>query len=126
MGKKALIVTHHQTNAGTYGSVFSSKGLPSDIRLSKDSALEKVGIDDYTLYVVEANLGNPMTNDISGMLSIYEAVKPRVEGRLARFVAISATQSAVDETLKRGIEAKHKRDVDYEYLQSLAQNALKL
>ena len=108
MSYRALIALHGNDSAENLKSCLQSFGIESDITHNQEEAMTLARSNNHQLYAIEANLGFSMTSRIENMLAIYELVKSRVDLGLAKFVAISGTDSALEATKKRGIEAIDK------------------
>lgn len=106
--KKALLATHDD---GLFIRAMRRqlRGYEfTDVR-TVDEALRLCAENRYDVYVVEANLGEPYTANITGFRRIYEAlVSQGVEGLEQRMVAFSSTQGALDAVAQLGIPTVEK------------------
>jgi hypothetical protein len=103
--KKALLGMHHEVVAEAYVDSLELDGYKVKVVKTEQEMLEEAKREKYQVYIMDANLGYPGSEDITPCVRFYELVKERVEIGKAKFVAISGNPIAIQAAKKQGIPA---------------------
>jgi len=108
---EVLLGLHNSEYLETYEDFFKcATKYSTDSAKTYEEMLKKVREKEYKIYIMDLNLGKPMSEDITPAVEIYNLIKSRVERGLAKFIAISGDWMVVESAQKRGIPAEVKGD----------------
>ena len=106
MTKTILIGFHNPRNLSSYVRLFEGEGFKVDAVDTSREMEARARSTQYDAYLMDANLGWPMSQIVDGCKGIYDLVKPRVEAGEARFLALSGTSKAIENARKLGIPSE--------------------
>ena len=110
--KKALLATHVNDPSFNTSVRRSLLGYELTAAATVEEALKLCAGTQYDAYVIEANLGHPRQDDITGFRQIYNTLRAQgVQGLEQRMVGFSSTQGALDAVEDLGIPTVYKRDL---------------
>lgn len=99
--------------------VDSEPEMVKAIGLSQDSALDVPPTNPFQVYVMDANLGDPGSDDYGPAQRFYQHIKHSVEKGDAKFMAISGNKKLVTKA-KEELPCMDKEDL-VEFLSSLSE-----
>lgn len=111
MKKKALLGFHNYQNLYQYARKLDEQGYSVVKTESIKKMLEQARKDEYSLYLMDVNLGVPAGEDITPSRQMYELVKQRVESGEAIFLAVSHSWEPLARAINEGILVMEKKDL---------------
>ncbi len=115
MEKKILLGLHtkDKDKVDSLIELSQREGYSVDLAKTREEMLDKVRAAEYDRYFMDANLGKPASSDVSSSVVIYGLVKERAEKGLAKFLAVSGNQLAIDNAKEKGIPAELKGTISF-------------
>ncbi len=110
--KKALLATHVDDPSFIPAMRRQLRGYELTPVGTVEGALSICERSRFDVYVIEANLGLPRLDDITGFQRIYDAVHAQgVQGLEQKMVAFSSTPGALEAVARLGIPTVYKPDL---------------
>lgn len=110
-----LLATHVDDRSFIKGMQRSMLGYELMVALTVERALELCNPAlqmPFGIYVVEANLGKPASEDIDGLLRIYQSLRTQgLKGLDQRLICFTATPGALEAAQQMGIRTVEKLDL---------------
>lgn len=101
----ALLGLHNPSLAKSFGRMLKSKGYFVDVRIDLGGMLEAMDKQEYSILLMDGNLGTPGSTDIVPAVEVYKRVKPKVDEGLVKFMVISGNPDTVEALKEKGIPA---------------------
>lgn len=108
MTKSILIGFHDPRQVHMFERISHHKGYAVESVTNKKDMIDRISSKEYTCYLMDINLDHPNSSHITSALHAYELVQPRVESGLAKFMALSGNDHAVQLARAAGIPAEEK------------------
>lgn len=70
---------------------------------------------EYDRYIIDLNLGNPGSKDITSGQTLWEIVRGRVDGKKVKFIGISNSDKVIDAAKRAGIPSTLTYNLTKEY-----------
>ncbi len=110
--KKALLATHVDDPGFVPAMRRQLRGYEFTAVSKVDEALRLCAENRYDVYVVEANLGKPNQENITGFRQIHDTLRAQGIERLEqKMVVFSSTQGALESVAQLGIPTVWKTDL---------------
>ena len=107
----ALVGLHHKRLFGTVVEErFKEAGCKVTRVYSFPAMTQHAKQRQYSFYLMDLNLGSPMSVDTTPAGFVYRSIKDRVDSGEAKFLGVSGTEDAVKIAAKLGIPAIDKAD----------------
>lgn len=106
--KRALLGIHDDLLAGSISATLEMEGYCVRTVCTAKDMLEEACKRQYTVYIMDVNLGKPGKTDVQPAADVYEAVKLQVENGVSRFMALSGSGPTVAAARAMGIPITEK------------------
>ena len=112
MNKRILAGFHDSDLVEACNDISKINGYSVDFASDDKDMLEKANKTKYGVYLMDANLGTPNSEDVTPVVRMYNSIKLRLvkEKGEVKFLAISSNQKAVEKLKKMGIPAQEKKE----------------
>ncbi len=128
MSEKSAIIGLHgnELMALSLEGILGRRGY-SKVEMVKtpEAMITKCGERDYSLYIMDVNLGFPEGYDFSCAHQVYKRIKPKVDSGEVKFFPIAAFEDVVETAKRDGLPALTKTEFNgrYEELFGAAQRS---
>ncbi len=112
----ALVGLHPGQSTDFLASLLSSIGYASDFAETTEDMVSFCKNKTYDLYLMELNLGNPNSLDITPAKQVYNMVKHKLEKGEGVFYGVSGNIDTVCNAEEAGIPAIDRNDLNLELL----------
>lgn len=106
--KTVLLGLHDEGVAKAYARFCRACGYTPTLVRTKSEMVARVTSEQYTVYIMDANLDNPGAVNIGPAVEVYNLIVHRVTAGEARFVAVSAEVKTVELARQQGLPAEMK------------------
>ena len=105
MAKKNLsaLLGMHDQLADACKGMLETFEYSIDLANDKDEMIDKINSKDYFLCIMDLNLGNPNSDDISPSIEVYNALNEKYKSEKPKFFGVSGNTNAIKNAEKQGI-----------------------
>ncbi len=103
--KYALLGMHHELSFRAHARILKGLGYAVEHVETVGDMIRQCTQKEYSVYVMDVNLGHSDSSDISPAQRVYPLVQERIGQQLARFYGISGNSDAVIAARSQGIPA---------------------